>query len=95
MARSRVRLDNRGIGEVLRSAPVASVIQGFARSVETNVRAAETVVRNNMPTDVRFGETDRTKAYVTIVHPAGLRAQAKYGVLTRAASSAGLEVKSR
>lgn len=39
--------------------------------------------------------TDRAAASVTIRHPAALAWQAKNGVLTRAASAAGLEVRAR
>jgi hypothetical protein len=39
--------------------------------------------------------TDRAASAVTIAPPAGLPLQAKYGSLTKAAGSAGLEVTER
>jgi hypothetical protein len=39
-------------------------------------------------------ETDRARAEVWLAHPSGLAVQAKHGLLTKAASEAGLEVKS-
>jgi hypothetical protein len=78
-----------GLGEVLKSnmrGPVSSAASGVAGNVNLgSVTDARVVVDDYT--------TDRAASSVTIAHPAGLRLQAKYGSLTRAAASAGLEVR--
>lgn len=82
------RLDSAGIAEILKSAEMQAAVTGLAESIAGDVRSqvgdAEVVVDEYM--------TDRAAASVTIKHPKGLLLQARDGVLTRAASSAGLEV---
>lgn len=90
---------------MLKSAPVAAEIRGRAEEVASAVRAqahtaydediAGTAVIVPLPVDVRSYVTDRAASAVVIPHPAGLGHQAKYGVLTRSASAAGLEVTSK
>jgi hypothetical protein len=86
---TRVTLDTAGIGNMLRSAPVAAAIAALTRAVAGNVQA------RGRPVTTGAGTTDRAVGQVSIAHPAGRAMQAKYGTLTRAAAAAGLEVRAR
>lgn len=87
----RIRLDSGGMSEVLNSGEVRAQIDALANSVASNV---DTGSVSEARIVVDSYTTDRAAASVTIAHPAGLRLQAKYGSLTKAAASAGLEVRS-
>lgn len=91
---ARLRLDHPGIAEVLKSAPVASLIELAAESVASNV---DEHARDGQPIRVLVETytTDRAAAAVTMAHPAGLPIEAKRGSLARAASAYGLEVTAR
>lgn len=94
MARRNVRLDHRGIGEILTSQPeVVAEIARLGAAVEAHVAAHSAVQRHGMTVDATQTTTDRTKVYVTIRHAGGRGVQAKYGVLTQAAAAQGLEVR--
>lgn len=97
MASIDVRLDRGGIRAVLNSGDVGAAINGLAHQIASNVQAANQRVANDdeLPVVVDEYTTDRTAASVTLAHPAGLAVQAKHGLLTKAAASAGLEVKAR
>lgn len=91
---SGVRLDPSGMKHILERQPeVVAEIRRLTDEIVAAVEAHPSVQRHSMPVEADFGTTDRTKGYVTIAHPGGLGVQAKYGALTRAASSAGIEVK--
>lgn len=92
MPNSRIRLDHAGIAEVLKSAEVRSQVDALAAEVGRDAEANPSVRRNQVPVVVDHYTTDRAAASVTLKHPAGRGLQAKWGVLTRAAGSAGLEV---
>jgi hypothetical protein len=79
---------------LLKDPGIASVINGLAQSVAVNARYT-TSDGETLPVVVDQYTTDRRAASVTIAHPAGLAVQAKHGVLTRAASAAGLEVRAK
>jgi hypothetical protein len=74
---------------------VRSEITRLANSIEADVRSHPSVVKNGMSVDSGTATTDRFRANVTITHAGGLAAQAKHGVLTRAAAAAGLEVRAQ
>ncbi|WP_329105508.1 hypothetical protein OG792_32825 [Micromonospora sp. NBC_01699] len=93
MNRSKLKLDHSGIEAVLKSAEVAAEIGDLAESVRAEVAAHPAVTKHKMTVRVSTYTTDRAAAAVDIAHPGGLGAQAKYGVLTRAAGAAGLEVR--
>ena len=103
MARSRIRLDRRGIAALLKSSPVAAATKAAAEAVAENVRAQGIRVgdrdggqsERELPVTVTMVTTDRAHANVTIAHPAGAAVQAKHGALTKAAAQAGLEVTGR
>lgn len=92
MAAFSLRLDHGGMAEMLTSAPVAAVIQGYAETTAGHARSNPAVTRHGVPVEVRSYVTDRAACAVTLAHPVGMALQAKYGVLTQAAGAAGLEV---
>jgi hypothetical protein len=91
---ARVRLDHKGLAEVLRSAEVRREIAELTEQVADNARAQGHTVSSGepLPVEASVVTTDRAHGSVTIAHPAGVGMQAKYGVLTKAAAAAGLEV---
>ena len=98
MARSKVRLDNRGIAGLLKSRELMDATEEAAEAVADNVRAQGIRVEGvpgdiALPVRVDMHTTDRAHANVTIAHPAGLAVQAKHGALTKAAGQAGLDVR--
>lgn len=88
-------LDRAGVGEILRSAEMAGAVDELARQIAADVRAgiADPDVADTV--DVDSYVTDRAAASITIAHPMGMPLQAKHGVLTGAAASLGLDVRSR
>lgn len=93
-----VRLDHKGIAEALRtSVQIRENVERLAEQVAANVRsqAHHVASGDELPVDVSMYTTDRPHAVVVIAHPAGVGMQAKYGVLTKAAAAAGLEVVDR
>ena len=95
-----VHIRDSAIGEIAKSPSIMSAVKDLAGVVAANVgaqgfTASSGAAQSGAPITavVSTGVTDRDRATVTIQHPAGLAMQAKHGVLTRAASMAGLEVK--
>jgi flagellar hook-basal body complex protein FliE len=88
MAESNVTLDHKGLAEVLKSAEVHALMNDIAHQV---AEAAAEAVNGASPVPVHEYTTDRGAASVSI--------RAKYqvtdGVLTRAATGLGLEVRDR
>jgi hypothetical protein len=85
-----IRLDHKGIEQMLKSGEVAAVVHDWAEAIAADVIApegAEVVVDDY--------ETDRAASSITVKHAAALAYQARYGMLTRAAARAGLEVRER
>ncbi len=97
MARSRIRLDHAGIGEVLKSAPVRLQIEGLGNTVAGALRSQPTVVRRGIADRVEVDSytTDRAAVAVTLTHAAGVPMQAKHGVMTQSAGAAGLTVREK
>jgi hypothetical protein len=89
MAKPKVKLDHAGIAAILKSAPVAQLVNSAAASI-----AAATDARGRAVT-VETYVSDRAAASVAIEAADGMGVQAKYGSLTRAATSTGLEVRSK
>ena len=90
---SKVRLDNAGVAELLKSPALGEVITGYGETVRGHLAADAAVTRNNMPVGSISGISDRVRTIVTIKHPGGLGVQAKHGSLTKAVSAAGLSMK--
>ena len=81
MADVKVELDTAGIAQIL-------------KSFEFGVNAAASSIAARIPGAFVSGYTIDRKAAAVVV-PGGDRLQARDGVITRAASSVGLEVRSR
>lgn len=95
MARIDFTPDRRGLEDLLKH-ELAGEIHKLAEQVAENVKAQGlTVNGDELPLVVDKYTTDRAAASITIKHPAGLPMEAKYGVLTKAAAAAGLEVKAK
>jgi hypothetical protein len=92
---AKVRLDSRGIREVMKSAEMAAEVRDVAEQIADNALSQGHRVSSGeaLPVKVDTYTTDRAAASVTLNHPAGMGMQAKYGVLTKAAGDAGLEVR--
>jgi hypothetical protein len=84
------RLDRSGIRELLRSDPVREVVDAKAEEIAAAVR---TQVPGDVEVRVDSYTTDRAAAAVVVADVRGMAWQARDGVLTRAAGSAGLEVR--
>lgn len=89
-----IKVDHGGFAELLKSSEMQQVVQETADAVASNVTSQGLTVASggNLSVEVDTYITDRAAAAVTITHAAGLGMQAKYGVLTKAAAAAGLEV---
>lgn len=92
---NEVRLNHAGVAAILKSAAAHAAVDKLAEQVADNARSQGRKVASgeDLPVEVTSYTTDRASASVTLAHPAGIAMQAKYGVLTRAAAEAGLEVK--
>lgn len=89
-----VRLDHAGLAQALKSAEMAEAVRARADEVAENARGQGLTASGgeSIPVEVEEYTTDRAAASVTLAHAAGMGMQAKYGVLTKAAAEAGLEV---
>lgn len=87
-----LRINQAGIAEVLRSAQMQAAVDAAAAAVAGNV-----AVRRypGATVSVRSYVFDRAAASIAFVHPRSHDLQVRDGVLTSAAASAGLEVRSR
>jgi hypothetical protein len=89
--KTTLELDHDGIAKILMEdmrGPVHAAAVAIAAAVDVgSVTDAEVTVRDYT--------TDRAASAVSIAHPAGLAIQAKYGSLTKAAASIGLEVNAK
>lgn len=88
-----IDLDYEGLGEILRTV-CGPAVNEMAGRVAANA-AGDSNLPRGATVNVRQFVTDRAIAVVRINHPGGLAAQAKHGVLTKAAAAAGLEVKAK
>lgn len=90
MAKSKVKISSAGARAVLNSGEVAAMIVAAAGDVRSEV---DYQIDGEVVVDTYT--TDRAAASVTIRDVRGKLWQARDGVLTQAAASAGLEVKAR
>ncbi|WP_331445864.1 hypothetical protein [Streptomyces xanthochromogenes] len=88
----KLKLDSRGVREILRGEDVRTLIDGVAEEVAANVRA---LVPPDTAVEVRSYTTDRGAATVVVADVLAMTWQAKDGILTRAAGFARLEVRPR
>lgn len=102
VVKPRVVLDRKGVGEVLRGAGVQALMDVVGAAVAEHARGQGHTTSDGVALPVEYRvvpaapagaiQDGRPVAQVTVMHPAGLGMQAKYGVLTKAASASGLEV---
>lgn len=85
-----LKLDPAGIAEAINSAAVIAEVEAQAQRVAGNVNYVSH--DGPVPVEVKvrplIGRFPGRGADVTITHPSGLPAEAKYGVLTRAVGGA-------
>jgi hypothetical protein len=101
--RSHVKLNGRGIEELLKSAQIDAATKEAAEEVANNVRDMGIKVGDkdggaheyDLPVEVFPHTTDRAHVVVALAHPSGEAVQAKHGALTKAAAQAGLDVKGK
>jgi hypothetical protein len=101
VARSKVKLDHRGIASLLRGREMTGATREAAEAVAENVRSQGIRVGDqdggasevDLPVAVSMYETDRAHAVVVLEHASGDAVQAKHGALTKAAAEAGLDFK--
>lgn len=101
--RGKVRLNTAQIGARLKDDDVREAVRDLAEKVKDNVEAQGIRVGDrdggkheyDLPVTINSQTTDRAREVVTIPHAAGLAVEAKHGVLVKAASSVGLEVRSK
>lgn len=92
--RVRIRLNRRGVGQVLRSADVQSMLHRKGEAVAEAVRAAGIRVEDepgdiDLPVTVRTtGRGIRARTYVNLDHESGLAVEAKHGILTSSVDAA-------
>lgn len=86
-----LRVDYAGVGTVLKGPDVSVLVRETATAVAEFV--PDTVDGEYLETVVEEYATDRASAQVLVKHPYAAAMQAKYGILTRAAGAAGLEVR--
>lgn len=89
----KVKLDRRGMAEMLDSSEVQSVARQAAETIADRARDHESVRRYGTPVVVysytaRDGRlaSPRTAFSVSLAHARGLAQEAKYGILNRAVS---------
>jgi hypothetical protein len=96
MAR-QVRIDFRGLGEILTSVEMHREIGQLTDKVAENVRRMGIRVgdrdgrpsEHDLPVLTDVSTTDRAHGIVTLGHASGDAVQAKHGALTKAAAEAG------
>lgn len=96
---ARVTINWKGLEAAMRSTEAKKAVADLAEKVADNARDMAPDVNGipgdeELPVRVDVYETDRARAEVWLAHPSGLAVQAKHGLLTKAASEAGVEVKS-
>jgi len=88
-----LRLDTRGVREVLGSQEMHAMVNAFAGQLSLRVRAHLPEDAQNTPVTVRPYTTDRGAASVTVQDVRAMAWQARDGILTRAAGEIGAEVR--
>lgn len=88
--RVTVELDREGVAEVLHSPEVRQMVNEAADKIAAHVQGE---IPEDVPVEVRAYSTDREAATVAVPDRRAMGWQARDGILTRAASSIGAEVK--
>ena len=87
-----IHIDYKAVGKILKEdmrGPIDEKINEIAANAKANPDLA------GAPITIQHFTTDRAGGTVNIASPAGLALQAKHGILTRAASAAGMEVRAK
>jgi hypothetical protein len=92
---NRLRLDHKGLAEVLKWETLAVDTMAAARRIAEGAHHTTRQGVTVRATVIRRRTTDRVGAVVALSHPAGAAIEAKYGVLAKAASAAGMPVKAK
>jgi hypothetical protein len=103
MTQARVTLDHAGIRQILRSGPMQAMTRQAGERIASAVRGSGLVARSAgqaggpaVPADVRvvdaIGHDGRPVSQVSLVHPAAIAWQARYGVMTQAVRALGAGV---
>lgn len=97
MARAKIH-DYKFPESVLRSAAMKRQVDAAAEEIAGIIKQHAPLVEGvpgdiNLPVTVHSYTTDRARATVWLAHPSGKAVQAKHGLITRAASQAGVEIK--
>ena len=86
-----ITLNFKEIGRILRE-DMKPIVEKTANEIAARVYLGNV---EDAQVSVLMSETDRAHANITIIHPAGIAIEAKYGSLRRASASMGLEVHSK
>lgn len=98
MSTFRFKLDRKGVGRLAKSQGVTDALHHYADPMADRVKAnmsASIDEPDGIDVVLTDHTTDRATVGILVKHPLALLAQAQDGAMTRAASSVGLEVKSR
>jgi CRP-like cAMP-binding protein len=90
-----VRIDRRGIRQVLLSNEMKSAINSLAKRLATATESNSAIRDHEADVVVENYVTDRAASAVTIQSPIGKGLNAKYGVFNQAASSLGGQIVSK
>lgn len=82
----RIELDRNGVGDLLRSSEVQSMLMRKAEAVKSAALGRGVTVNGpagdeTLPIEVVDAGSDRARALVTVDHPAGLYVEAKHRLL--------------
>lgn len=90
---NEVRLDHRGLAEILKSVEMKQLVHEEAEHIANIVRGHATITTHGAEVKVEdYVTPTRATSAVVIAHPGGSAMQAKHGVLTRAAGQAGVDL---
>ena len=92
MPKVTLKIDHKGIAELLKSAQMRKMVDEAAGKIAGEVRSK---VAADVPVAVEPYTTDRAAAAVVITDARGMVYQAQGGVLTKAAAAIGADVKAK
>jgi len=90
-----IRLDHKGMAEMLKSAEVGTAISSLAGEIVAVTESLAASHSGAVVVEAEHYETDRAASAVIVKHPGALGMEAKHGILSKAASSVGLQVKKK
>jgi hypothetical protein len=93
--RVKIQLNSQAIADLLKSERVGDAVRGYAEAAAAIAKEHPSVIRHEVPVKVDMTVTDRQRAQVTLRHPAGVRIEAKYGVLAGAVRAAGMSFRKK